>query len=65
MPPETTETSEKRHDDRYVAPPGAAPKGTSSSDDLPDVRPGFGGAKGLIHLAPDFDEPLPDFDDYA
>lgn len=28
------------------------------------VTGGFGGAKGLIELAPDFDEPLSDFNDY-
>ena len=27
-------------------------------------RPRFGSAKGLIHLRDDFDDPLPDFDEY-
>ncbi|MBD2604815.1 type II toxin-antitoxin system Phd/YefM family antitoxin [Scytonema hofmannii FACHB-248] len=28
-------------------------------------RPKFGSAKGLVKIADDFDEPLPDFEDYA
>ena len=28
-------------------------------------RPQFGSAKGLIHMAPDFDEPLEDFKPYV
>jgi antitoxin (DNA-binding transcriptional repressor) of toxin-antitoxin stability system len=27
-------------------------------------RPRFGSAKGLIHMREDFDDPLPDFDEY-
>lgn len=27
-------------------------------------KPGFGGAKGMIKLAPDWDEPLEDFKEY-
>jgi hypothetical protein len=30
----------------------------------PKPRPRFGSAKGLIHIAPDFDEPLEDFKPY-
>ena len=28
-------------------------------------RPQFGSASGLVHLSPDFDAPLEDFDDYV
>jgi antitoxin (DNA-binding transcriptional repressor) of toxin-antitoxin stability system len=28
-------------------------------------RPKFGSAKGKVKIADDFDEPLPDFEDYA
>jgi hypothetical protein len=30
----------------------------------PKPKPQFGSAKGLIHIAPDFDEPLEDFKPY-
>lgn len=30
----------------------------------PKPRPRFGSAKGLIFMSEDFDDPLPDFDDY-
>jgi hypothetical protein len=32
--------------------------------DITDVKPGFGCLKGMIHLAPDWDEPLEDFKEY-
>ena len=32
---------------------------------LPRPRRVFGSARGKIHIAPDFDEPLPDFQDYS
>ncbi len=31
----------------------------------PERRPRFGSAKGLIHMADDFDEPLDDFAPYS
>lgn len=30
----------------------------------PVIKPGFGGAKGMFVMSPDFDEPLEDFNDY-
>jgi len=35
------------------------PKASSSK-----VKPGFGGAKGMFVMSPDFDEPLEDFKEY-
>ena len=31
----------------------------------PKPRPKFGSAKGLVHIADDFDAPLPDFEEYT
>ena len=31
----------------------------------PRPRRVFGSARGKIHITPDFDEPLPDFQDYS
>ena len=31
----------------------------------PRPRPQFGSAKGLVHIADDFDAPLADFDEYV
>lgn len=36
-----------------------------SPESRPSVRPGFGGAKDLIEISPDFDEPLDDFEAYT
>lgn len=35
-----------------------------SGEAAPLITAGFGGAKGLIQMSSDFDEPLSDFDDY-
>jgi hypothetical protein len=38
---------------------------SSNEKHYTDVKPGFGGAKGIIgFMADDFDEPLDDFKDY-
>jgi len=33
-------------------------------EEAPKFKPGFGGAKGMITMSPDFDEPLEDFKEY-
>lgn len=35
-----------------------------SDDNKTKFKPGFGGAKGMITLTPDWDEPLEDFKEY-
>ncbi|MBI5915769.1 MAG: DUF2281 domain-containing protein [Bacteroidetes bacterium] len=53
----TVQLIEKQQD----VPPGAATGKPSSSIKF---KPGFGGAKGMITLSPDWDEPLEDFKEY-
>lgn len=41
-------------------------EGKVQQPDMPGykAKPGFGGAKGMFVMSPDFDEPLADFKDY-
>jgi len=40
------------------------PKTQKPPKSPPKLKAGFGGAKGMFVMAPDFDEPLEDFKDY-
>ena len=38
---------------------------TVSTVTIPNQKPQFGSAKGMITIPPEFDDPLPEFDEYS